>query len=160
MKSIILFFILLSFANLGYSQCGCETISREDATIIQCPPDMLAKDSYSEVGLALSSNGNEVFISLNIRFISTPSDLSKNNLKITLSNNEIVSFQFVNSVMHHVAGSKMCTGIFLVPASHYSKIKLYRIKHIRYELKDGYSYTYNASYNTSVISIQAKCLKL
>lgn len=162
MKKSILTFIILSFFYSSYAQCECEKIKRNDGTTItQCTPKLVAGDSFAELGLSLTSNNIDNYISLSIRYLSKSQDIG-GNLSIRLANNELLTFSYVNSQMQYIGGSKMCNAIFLLSSddTDLQKIKSSKIKNIYIMMEDGILYTYSAKVNYDVLIKQAPHLPL
>jgi len=140
-----------------HGQCDCEKINRDDGTnVTQCNPLIVAKNNTTQVGLSLSSNGQDKFVAVIIRFISTAKDMT-GNLSIRLIDNNMMTFELINTQLAFIGNSQVATGVFLATELDMDKLVKSDIKTISIKLKD-LLYTYEATSNADVLKEQVKCL--
>lgn len=158
MYRIILLFILVHVADIAYGQCNCEKINRDDGTIInQCSALPVAYDNSTQVGINAASNGENIFITLTIRFQTTAKNIV-GNLSLRLVDNNLLNFSYVNSGLSFIGNSEVAQGIFLIKETDIAKLKTSRIMTISFKLNDGLLRTYQVNTNADVLKSQVSCL--
>lgn len=155
---IQMLFLALLLANVAFSQCNCEQIHRDDGTIItQCIPLPVAYDNTTQIGLALSSNGEDDFLSVTVRFKHSAKEL-KGGVSIRLDNNQMMSFELFNGGLAYIGNSEVAQGVYLLPKSKKLELRKSRIKTLSIKLNDNLLRTYEATSNRDVLMKQVDCL--
>lgn len=158
MKTTLLTLTLILTAFITSAQCNCEKINRDDGTTVtQCDALPVAYDNTTQVGLAAASNGNDKFITIAVRFKSNAQDIT-GGLSIRLADNNLMTFELVNSGLSSIGNSQMAQGVFTANDTDIAKLKKSGIKTISFKLKDGLLRTYQATSNANVLKEQVVCL--
>ncbi|MCB0538744.1 MAG: hypothetical protein KDE33_14605 [Bacteroidetes bacterium] len=158
MKKAILTLTITLAALISYGQCNCEKINRDDGSrVTQCSPLPVAYDNTTQVGLAAASNGQDKFVTITIRFKSTAKDIV-GNLSIRLEDNNLITFELVNSGLSLIGNSQVAQGVFLANETDIAKLKKSGIKTISFKLNDGLLRTYQATSNADILKKQVICL--
>jgi hypothetical protein len=155
---VILFPIFL-IQNI-FSQCDCEKINRADGTVIQCKPLPIGGDNNLQLGLSLASNGKDNFITLTIRYISGQPLKISGDLSLRLLDNNLLTFNLVNTQSSFIGNSEVENGIFFINQTQFNKIKNAKLLTISINLSDNRVHTIEAIFNQDVLMNQSKCLKL
>lgn len=151
-----MFLMLIAF--IVTAQCDCEKINRDDGVIVtQCNPLPVAYDNNTQVGLAAASNGREKYITITVRFKYTAQDIT-GNLSIRLADNNLITFELVNSGLAFIGNSQVAQGVFFANELDITKLKKSNIKTITFKLADGLLRTYQATSNADVLKSQVRCL--
>lgn len=157
-KKILVIVFLFTIIRFSFGQCNCEKIYRGDGqTIVQCPPDIIAYDSKTQIGLSIASNGEDNFVTLTIRFIGNAKNVTS-GLTLRLLDNNMITLSLVNQGKSYIDGSEVTQAIFQL--SNYNKAKLSssNINTINFNLSDGLNRSYKATSNSSILKNQIKCL--
>lgn len=156
-KIKLLISLLSTLSHVINAQCDCETIFREDGKIVQCNPAMVAYDNSTQIGIALASNGQNTFITVAVRFKGSASEIT-DKLHIRLSNNQLLSFELVNSALSYVGNSNMSNAVYLIKPEQIQKLKTSDISTISLNISNGKLHTYQCSENCNIIKRQINCL--
>ena len=158
MKHIIAVLFFTSNVITIFAQCDCEKIYRDDGTTItQCNALPVAKDNSTQVGIAAASNGIDKYLSITVQFKETALDIT-GNLTLRLIDNNLMTFELVNSQLAFIGNSQVAQAVFLIDDTKIIKLKNSGIKTISFKLKDGLLRTYQATSNTVVLKNQIICL--
>tara|TARA_B100000787_G_scaffold64856_1_gene47604 strand:+ start:1434 stop:1910 length:477 start_codon:yes stop_codon:yes gene_type:complete len=158
MKKLIIFIILIFLSKLGFSQCNCATIKRDDGTnIVQCNSLPVASDKSTEIGIAIASNGEANFLTVTVRFTGKAQNIT-GDLTLRLSDDNLLTLSLINSGLAYIGNSEVAQGVFMLNSRHKSKISNASIKTISLKLSDGLIRTYEGRRNTSILMRQVKCL--
>lgn len=145
--------------SLGYGQCNCETINREDGTNIKvCQIMPVAFDKQMQVGVVAATNGEDIFVNIGVRFMTTKRNKLTSDLALRLDDNSMISLKYFKSEMTYMGGSQIAQGVFLVNEKQLVKLKRYGIKTLSFKLNDGILRTFEAKINTDVLKKQLPCL--
>ncbi len=158
MKAIILVITFTLITLLTNGQCNCETIHRDDGiTVTQCESLLIASDNITQVGMAMASNGYDKFITITIRFATTAQTIS-GNLIIRLVDNNLITFELVNSGLSFIGNNQVAQAVFLTNQTDIAKLEKSNINTISFSLDDGLVRTHLASSNVDVLKTQVVCL--
>ena len=117
----------------------------------------VAYDNSTQVGINAASNGENIFITLTIRFQTTAKNIV-GNLSLRLVDNNLLNFSYVNSGLSFIGNSEVAQGIFLIKETDIAKLKTSRIMTISFKLNDGLLRTYQVNTNADVLKSQVSCL--
>ena len=132
--------------------CDYEIIKRDDGIIVtQYPPIPISSDNKLQVGISISSNGYEYYISALVRFFETASKITS-DLTIRLDNNEMLTFKLVNSGLSYIEKSEAAIGIFLINENQIQILKNSSILTVSFMLEDNLMHTLECKVNSSVLS--------
>lgn len=150
--------MLLSIYDFSYAQCNCEKINRDDGTIVtQCMPLPVSSDNSSQIGIAVASNGSEVFLALVIRFKEVAWNITS-SVTILLSNNNMLSVELVSSTPTYIGNSQVTNALFSLNSKNVSLLKLSTIKTISFQSSDKLLHTYTITMNSDIVKKQLDCL--
>jgi hypothetical protein len=158
MKITILTLTLILTTILTYGQCDCEKINRNDGTTVtQCNALPIAFDNTTQIGIAAASNGEDKFITITVRFKSSAQDLT-GSLTLRLTDNNLLTFEIVNSGLSMMGNSQVAQGVFLTNVDDIAKLKKSEISTVSFKLNDGLLRTYQATSNQDILKKQVGCL--
>lgn len=150
--------ILLYQSNKLETKCDCETINRDDGTVItQCNPLPVANDNSTQVGLAVSSNGLDVFVALTVRFASTVKEIT-GDLSLRLMDNNMLTLNLINAELGKIGNNQVAMAVFIIDAGNMSKLKQSALKTISFRTSDGLLRTYECTLNSNVLARQLNCI--
>ena len=158
MKRVIAILFSVFLIQNIYSQCDCEKIYRDEGPVVQCKTLPLGGDNNLQIGLSLASNEKDNFITLIIRYISGQSFKINGNLSVRLIDNNLLTFNLINTQSSTIGNSEVENGIFLINESQFIKIKNAKLLTLSIELSDNRLHTIGAILNQDVLMIQSKCL--
>lgn len=153
---LILAIFLSSFTVKG--QCNCDKIFREDGTkITMCEAFPVASDNKVGVGLAAASNGQDMFVTLAVRFASSAINIT-DDLTFRLVDNNLFTLTYIDSKLVVIGGSEVAEGIFLADDYDVSMLRNSNIKTISFNLSDGLERAFIATLNSDVLKKEFDCL--
>jgi hypothetical protein len=159
MKRIFLSLFLFFSITLLYGQCDCEKIHREDGIITTCQTLPVCGDDLFQVGLSLADNGQEIFLTMTIRFLTDRELKISNDLSLMLINNNLLTFKLVKTQGSLIGNNIVEHGIFLVNEDQFIKIQNSKIRTLTIILNDNIMHTLELAFNNDVLVKQSKCLK-
>lgn len=154
--SVILFHLF--FIQYIFSQCDCEKIHRADGTVTQCTPLPIGGDENLQLGISLASNGKDNFITLTIRYISGIPFKITGDLSIRLIDNNLLTFNLVNTQSSYIGNSEVENGLFLINETQFIKIMNSKLLTISIKLSDNRVHTIETTVNQAILMNQSKCL--
>jgi len=141
-------------SNSKVSENKFDIFNREDGTTIKIfHPLPVAHDDTTEIGLALGTNGEDIFIVLVMRFKSIAQNISS-NLTIHLYDGNMMIFELVNNHLGYVGNSQITKGIFLSTETQITKLRVSEIKTITIILEDDLLRTYQTIANADILMNQ------
>lgn len=171
MKKImwLCFVLLLNGLNL-IAQCNCNEIQKKDGIVIVCAPMPVAKDKFTQIGIALASNSQskkrsffddfatpqKYYISLTVRFKGNSLEL-KDNLYLHLLDNSVISLKLVNSGLDFIGESEVANAVYSIDDFHINELKKSTIKHIGINFEGNIQRMYKCELNENVLIEQFKC---
>lgn len=137
--------------------CDCQYIHRDDGTeITQCISLPVASDSTLEFGLAIASNGQDMFITTTIRFFETVKEIN-GNLSISLQDNNLMTLELVNKGLAYIGNNQVSQAVFALNAEKIKKLKSSDILTVSLKL-DRLTHTLECKENVSILKEQLICL--
>lgn len=160
---ILFYILLLTFIapknNLAQDYCQFETIKRQDGTIIKHGIALpVAGNNNMEIGIAATTNSQDFFISMTIRF-SEKSMKITGDLNIRFESDEQISFPLLNSQLANIGNSNVAQAIFLVTQDQLIVLKKNAIKNLSIRMEDGIIYSFKCEMNNSILKEQFNCLQ-
>ena len=141
-----------------FPQCDCQKILRDNVYITQCNPLQVGGDNSLQMGMSLSSNGEDDYINLIIRYLDNQPYKIIGDLNIRCVDNNLLTFKLINSQSSYIGNSKIESGIFLLSVTQFKKIQNSKLLTISIRLSDGRIHTIDVSFNQDVLITQSKCL--
>lgn len=158
MRQLILILATLLSTDQLIAQCNCEKIKREDGTTVtQCPPSLVSSDNTTEIGLSISSNGTDKFVSLTIRFTGQAKEVI-GNLRIRTMDNNLFTLKLINGGLTYVGNSQVANAIFLLTDAHINFLKNSNTQTVSVTLTDNLLHIYTVKMNADILKKQLKCL--
>lgn len=137
--------------------CDYEIIDRDDgATITQYITLPVASDNSSEIGVAISSNEVEQFLTISIRFINTAIEII-DDLHVVLNDNSLITLKLANADLSYINNFQLAHGIYYLTAEDIQKLSASNLKTISVRLEDNLIHTYRCTNNSSIIKEQLDC---
>jgi len=137
--------------------CECQKINRDDGTkVTQFISLPVASDNKLEFGMAISSNGENIFIAVTLRFNGTASKIM-DNLSIRLDDNNLITVQLVNQNLAYIGNSQVANGIFVLDESAIQKLKSSNLQTVSVKLADTFIHTLTCNKNVSLLKEQLTC---
>lgn len=149
---------LLTSVNVGYSQCNCESRTKDNISIVACPPSPVASDNSTQVGLNMMTLDGIYRLGVTVRFKSSAIEIS-GNITLWLNDGNGIELEYNNGGLAYIGNSQVAQGVFVIEADDLSKIKLSKLKSFSFKLTDGLKRVYTVSNNSSVLIDQINCLK-
>lgn len=139
------------------ANCNCEKIKRDDnTTVTQCPPLPVSSDNTTQIGLSVSSNGADKFLSLTIRFKETAINVI-GNISIRLEDNNMFTLKLVNSGLSYIGNNEVTNAVFILTKENENLLKKSNIKTVSVTFKDNLLHTYTVSLNADIVKKQIVC---
>lgn len=155
---IFLLFAMMCFTMFAEGQCNCQSIKRDDGTnIIQCDAVQILSDQTMQIGINVSSNEEQYFVSLIIRFKANSKDF-KGDLSILLTDKTLLRLPYVNSSRNRMGESNVSIGIFEISSANQEKLLNTSISTINFQFSDGVMQTFQNLENKNCLSLQLKCV--
>lgn len=139
------------------TSCDCQTMKREGVSVIQCPPTPIAQDKSKEIGVAISSNGYDIYVATSVRFHNKALKIN-GNLSIRLKNNEILILELVNQKLSYIGDSEIAQGVFSLTNENKEKLESSDLMTISIVLGNNISHTLECIENSSVLRDQLICV--
>ena len=158
MKNLFLLLIILFDVQIILGQCDCQKINRPDGVVVQCNPLPIGGDQNLQVGLSLASNRTGKYITVTIRYISGPSLKINGDLSLRLSDNNLITFELVNTQSSYIGNSEVENAIFHINENQLNAIKYSNLLTLSIMLSDSRIHTIEATLNKKVLMNQVNCL--
>lgn len=143
-----------------FSQCDCEKIHKDNGTVTQCTPLPIGGDINLQFGLGLFANERDSFVTLTIRYISGKSLKINGDLSLRLTDNNLLTFKFINRVSSYIGNNEVESGVFYINETQFKKLKNANLLVVLITLSDDRMHTIEAIINQDVLVNQAKCLNI
>jgi len=153
----LIFFFLASFTNL-YGQCNCVDKSANGIKLTQCTPDMVANNSFSQLGLSITKINGAKSVMPTIRF-QGQAKLMQGSVTLSLKNGELLVIAVAKTDKAFLGGSYMTHGMLNLTDNQERKLLKSSLQAVTIELEDGVKYTYKVSRKADILSEQLNCVK-
>lgn len=156
MKYIISLIIILQ-SSVTYSQCNCQSFTKNSISSTQCPIQPIGGDKSLQIGIGFAKSEAEKYVSVIIRFKSNAQNMT-NNLSLTLLDGNIIELPLYQSKLGYVGNSEVSSGNFSVDDNSLKLLSKTPIKSISFYLEDNLKHILSVVSNHKIIINQIKCL--
>jgi hypothetical protein len=158
-KTFLLFLACSLSVHFGMAQCAVKTNHRPDGVVVHyMNPEFVGTCKQCDVGLSISTNGEDYFFNLAVRYAQSP-EKTIDQLALDLSNDHSLVLPLFNSELTAIDGYDVSISVYYLNETDMTLLLQNSLRKVVFQEEGGRYQVVLVSQNTDLIQKQLSCLQ-